>query len=217
MYGNMWCFSARCSTNCCDVWLSLSKHDNIRNTNGHEGYFSFQPFRIDKVHFEIVMPFFFVPFFFCFVSCISGVFDVRLLQMNEHWTKAGRFSRCFFFLSLFSLLLISFTRTCRFKALMSLWTAFLPRPVLPLYVCLRTLLFFFQFFFLDLFYFFINNSFCQVFWNLFKKKLFLFHLVTRLRHKSEVGSDTKAYTPNDTKANEIWPKSNPIDRPKDLG
>lgn len=134
MYGNMWCFSARCSTNCCDVWLSLSKHDNIRNINGHEGYsifhflfsavfFSFTFSRFDRQgSFWIRYAVYFSPFFFCFVSCISGVFDVRLLQMNEHWTKAGRLS-CFFFL-LFSLLLISFTRTYRFKALMSLWTAF---------------------------------------------------------------------------------------------
>lgn len=50
---------------------------------------------------------------------------------------------------------------------------------------------------------FINNSFCQVFWNLFKRKLFLFHLVTRLRHESEVESDTRKkphHTSTDTQA-----------------
>lgn len=154
MYRNMWCFSARCSTNCCDVWLSLSKHDNIRNTNGHEGYFSFLfsvfffwPFRIDKVHFEFVLPFFF-SFFFCFVSCISGVFDVRLLQMNEHWTKAGRFSRCFF-CSVFAGVYF-FYAYVSFQSLDVSLDSFFASARLLVYVCLRAMCcccFFFSIFF----------------------------------------------------------------------
>lgn len=61
-------------------------------------FFSFTFSRFDRQgSFWIRYAVFFSPFFFCFISCISGVFDVRLLQMNEHWTKAGRFSLFFFY------------------------------------------------------------------------------------------------------------------------
>lgn len=55
-----------------------------------------QPFSSDKVHFKFVMPFFSLFFCFCFVH-LSRFSTFRILQTNEHWTKAGRFS-CVFFL-----------------------------------------------------------------------------------------------------------------------
>lgn len=164
MYGNVGCFRARCSTNCCDVWLSLSKHDNVRNTNGHEGYFVF----------FIILFFSHLngqgSFRICYAAllCFSSFVSFRFLHLwgfrRSSFTTERAFNKSWaifsFFFSYFSFFI------SRVRVFSKPWCLFGQLFTQLVNVCIVVVgLFFFVFFYL--FYLFINNSFCQVFWNLF--------------------------------------------------
>lgn len=173
-----------CAATAATFWVSLSKYDKCCSTiQMVMGFFCslfpfiFHKFSADKVHLKFNVPCMCVCVLKCvsFVSCISHGFFVVILRVFYKWTNNLNKSLVDF---LFRCLRCARVRVIS-KPWMSFWIDFFHSCVclfspLSVSICFR------------------NNSFCQVFFKIYRRKKYCFcfiscHSSTSL--KAEVGSD----------------------------